>query len=165
MAYCTATDIDNVLSSTGVDLRTDDGTEATLVAEVIEEADQEIEQAAHYLYTAASLATNVWVNHRAKDIAAFLLCERRGNPAPASLARKFDRAIELLEKVRIGGLLIPGAVMSKALAPTMSNVRSTLRPFPRSVIEKTRSTGKPEGYNQSNVDPLDRTNATLNYSI
>lgn len=165
MAYCTQSDIEHVLSSTGVDLRTDDGVEATLVADAIEEADMEIDQACLYLYTAASLAASNWVKHKAKAMAAYFLCIRRGNPAPASIAAAFERAIELLEKVRLGALAIPGAVMSKAAAPTMSNVRPTLRPFPRSVIEKSRSTGKPEGYKQSNVDPLDQTNQNLDRSI
>lgn len=156
MPYCTITDLQHVLSSTGVSLRVDDGVAAEEVAECIEEADQEIEQATHYLYTAASITASVWIQHRAKNIAAYLLCCRRGNPGPASLEARYTRAIEQLEKVRLGQLLIPGAVMSKAAAPTMSNMAPSLRPHPRSVVETKKSTGKAEGYNQNNRDPWDK---------
>ena len=156
MAFCTATDIDNVLSATGVDLRVDDGVEATLVAEAIEEADSEIDQATYYLYTAASLASNAWVNHRAKYLAAEALCFRRNNSPSASLALKCKDIRAELERVRTGSLMIPRAVMSKAAAPTMSNIRPALRPHPRGVVETKRSTGTAEGYNQNNRDPWDR---------
>lgn len=165
MPYCTITDLQQRLSSSGVSLRIDDGVGDDDVDAAIEEADQEIEQACHYLYTAASLATNTWVKHKAKSIALYFLCIRRGNPAPASVELQYTRALEQLERVRLGQLNIPRAVMSKAAAPTMSNVRPTLRPFPRSVVEKQRSTGKPEGYQQNNRDPLDRMNILLDYTI
>lgn len=162
MAYATLTEARHVLSSSGVDLRLDDGDDGS---DAIEETDQEIEQATHYLYTAASLATSRWVKQKAKNILAYLLCTRRGNPAPAGIAERYVRALEQLERVRLGVLNIPGAVMSKAAVPTMSNMRPTMRPFPRSVVERQRSTGKAEGYQQKNNDPLDRTNFNLDYTI
>lgn len=163
MAYCTQTDLEHQLSADGVDLRIDDDVSA--VAEVLEEADTEIDQACYYIYSQASLAVNAWVKHKAKTIASYLLCVRRGIPAPSSVVEKYQRALEILEKVRQGAIFIPKAVMSKAAAPTMSNVRPTLRPFPRTVVEKNRSTGKPEGYRQNNLDPWDRTNLYLDFQI
>ena len=159
MSYCTIGDARRKLSSEAVDLRLDDGDDGS---DALEAADAEINQAAWYLYSEASLLTNVWVKQRATDIAAYELCIRRGNPAPASVVERYTRALELLEKVRSGSLLIPKCVMSKASAPTMSNVRPTLRPYPRSVVERSRSTGKPEGYVQNNRDPWDRILGTVN---
>jgi hypothetical protein len=62
--------------------------------------------------------------------------------------------MDRLEKIRLGLLAVPNLPIRKEMAPVMSNVRIRLDPFPRTVVEQTNSTGKPEGYNQ-HTDALD----------
>ena len=88
-------------------------------------------------------------------IAAKLLCERAGNAPPPGVQARYTRALDRLERVRKGTLLIPNAAVRKTLAPVLSTPRIRIDPWPRSVIERSRSTGTPQGYTQ-NVDRLDQ---------
>lgn len=157
-AYCSITDVQNRLSAEGVTLRTDDSP-PTSYGEVITEASTEIDEYCLHRYTAANLAVSDWVRFRASVIAAVLLCERRGNPVPRSLEKRYDKLMERLEKVREGTLNIPDLAMRKEEVPVLSNVRIRLDPFPRTVVENNRSTGTPEGYRQhaDQTDWLDYT--------
>ena len=94
MPYCSQTDLEKKLSQTGADLRLDD--DPTAIDEVLEEADSTIEEAVYYLYSAASLATNNWVRDRARDIAMYLLCTRRGNLPPAPVQAAYERTLAWL---------------------------------------------------------------------
>lgn len=158
-AYCTSDDIANRLSSTGVTLRTDDTPPDTL-GDVITDASTQVDEHCRLLYTPANLAVSDWVNQRATDIAAVLLCERRGNPVPGSLMRKYERALERLEQVRLGTLQIPDVPARLVAAPVMSNVREQLNPQPHTRVRKSTSTGQAAGY----VQRVDRYDA-LDYTI
>lgn len=148
-AYCTEDDIENRLSTTGVTLRTDD-TPPTALGDVIDDASTLIDEHCRLRYTPAVLAASDWVNQRATDLAACLLCERRGNPPPASIQRKHDRAMERLELVRRGLLQIPDVGMRKSEVPVLSNQRVRLDPHPRVQTQKSKSTGTQEGYKTNN---------------
>ena len=152
-AYCSQNDIINRLSADGVTYRIDD-VPPTDLGDVIVDACSQIDEYLFAQYDPIKLATNDWVRERAADIAAFLLCERRGNPVPPGIAAKFDRTTEKLERVRLGITCVPNLPMRKELATVLSNVRVVLAPWPHTVVERSDSTGTPAGYTQHN-DPMD----------
>lgn len=151
--YCTIKDLENRLSAEGVSARSDDEPPDDL-GDCINDASTQIDEHLYFLYDPAQLATSDWVRQRCADVAAFLLCERRGNPPPVGIAKKYERAMERLEMVQLGQLAVPALPVRKELAPVLSNVRVRLDPFPRVVVERSHSTGTPEGY-QQNTDSLD----------
>src|ERR1700682_4900813 len=87
--YFTLNDLANVLGAEGVDLRLDDDPPATADADVVDEACSRIDEFLLPIYGSDQLAGSNWVRHRAKRIGAFLLCERRGNSPPPSVAREY----------------------------------------------------------------------------
>ena len=123
--YCTIADVQNRLSADGVTYRTDD-TPPTTYGDVLDEASREIDFYCLARYDEALLASSNWVKHQCAVIAAFLLCERRGNPVPRGIAGKYERTIEKLEKVQLGTVAVPGIVERRTAVPTMSNVRIRL---------------------------------------
>lgn len=147
--YCTIADVQNRLSADGVTYRTDD-TPPTTYGDVLDEASREIDFYLFSRYDADLLASSNWVKHQCAVIAAFLLCERRGNPVPRGIAGKYERTIERLEKVQLGVFAVPGIVERRTAVPTMSNVRIRLDPHPRTVVERNRSTtrNQPQDYVQ-----------------
>ncbi len=146
-AYCSQTDLQNRLSADGITYRTDDGPPTSL-GDVIVDASTQIDEHLFFLYDPVQLATSDWVRERCADIASYLLCERRGNPVPPGIARKYERAMDRLEQIRLGLLAVPNLPIRKEMAPVMSNVRIRLDPFPRTVVERNNSTGTPQGYDQ-----------------
>lgn len=148
-AYCTVSDIQNRLSADGVTYRTDD-TPPTTYGDVIDEASREIDLYCIQHYSETDMSTNRWVKHAAATIAAFLLCERRGNPPPVGIASKYERLIERLERIRLGQMRIPGLQPRRTDVPTLSQPRIRLDPHPRTVIEEKRGStrNKPEDYSQ-----------------
>lgn len=153
VSYCSQNDIQNRLSADGIIYRTDDEP-PTLLGDVINDASSQIDEYLFAQYDPAQLATSDWVRQRTADIATFLLCERRGNPVPPGTAGKFERAMDKLERVRLGLISVPNLPMRKELAPVLSNVRINLLPWPHTVVERSNSTGTPAGYTQ-HEDPMD----------
>jgi phage gp36-like protein len=153
--YCLIADVQNRLSADGVTYRTDD-TPPVSYGDVLDDASRTIDEYLLGRYSDGVLSANGWVKHRCADIAAYLLCERRGNPPPSGIARKYEAAIEKLEKVRLGRLAVPGAPARVTDAPRMSNMRVRLDPFPHSVVERNRSPMRdtPTDYRQT-ADVLD----------
>lgn len=145
--------IQDRLSVEAVALRLDD-VPPTELGGVIEDALTQIDEHCWLRYPPEALLANDWVLERAADLGAFLLCERRDNCAGPGMTRKYERALERLEKVRLGNLQIPNCATRKASAPVTSGMRVRLDPFPRSVVELYRSTGKAQGYTQ-NRDSLE----------
>jgi hypothetical protein len=154
--YGAVTDLQNRLSSVGVALRVDDVPPEPTTGDVMNDADSVIDEHCLLAYSQANLFLSRWVNQRWSDIAAVHLCERRGNPCPPGLGRRYERTLERLEMVRIGRLLIPDIAMSRAFAPVLSNVRVRLAPTPHTVVEVVRSTGIVTDYDQrpDNLDPM-----------
>jgi phage gp36-like protein len=148
--YCTQSDLVNRLSADGIAYRTDDVPPAAL-GDVLAEAATVIDEHCRLAYDPASLAQSDWVQQRATDIAAFMLCQRRGNPVPPGVAQKYERTLERLELVRKGQLAIPDAPGRRNQVPVMSNLRVRLDPFPRVVVERysgpTRE--RPKDYTQA----------------
>lgn len=150
--YCTTTDLVNRMSAEGVQYRIDDDP-PTALGDVLAEAADTVDEHCWTMYSQAALAGSSWIKERCADIAAYLLCERRGNPVPPGIAQKHDRTLKKLERVQLGLLQVPFLAVLRTAVPIMSQPRIRLDPFPRVVIEKSRSTGKVEG--PQDADTLD----------
>lgn len=147
--YCTITHVSNILSTDGVTYRVDDGTALDLYAAVIDEASSIIDEYALRFYTSTSMAASRWLTYHCANIAAWLLCTRRGNAPPSGIEMRYEKAMEDLDRVSEGKKQIPGAGQRRTLAPCMSNVRIRLDPFPRTVVEPNRSSRqRPTDYKQ-----------------
>lgn len=158
--YCTPTDLVNRLSVEGVAYRVDDLPPQAL-GDCISEASIDIDAYLLSLYDAAQLAQSTWVKHRCANLAACHLCSRRGNPTPPGIAQKCKDTKKDLEKVAAGKLQVPDVSPRAADVPVLSSMRAKLSPFPRTVVEPSRSTGKPEGYTQF----TDRQDSYMDYVI
>lgn len=115
--YTSTTEVNAVLSSTGTDLRLDDDqggtvdvTEAAVLSTtIVNEATAEVNDYLFQRYAPIKL-NDSWSCRRATSIiAAVWVCQRRGNPVPASLEKEYERVIAKLEQIRdhildIGGI-------------------------------------------------------------
>lgn len=157
--YTTQAAIEKRLSANGVTLRTDD-MPAGAITEAIDDASRQIDEHCLLAYESAQLEASAWVEHYCTDIAVCNVCEFRGNPAPASIVARCEKALARLEKVRLGTLKIPDVPARKSFVPVLSNVRTQLTPVMHTRVQRSRSTGTPAGYAQK-VDRYD----ILDYTI
>lgn len=154
MPYSSLARVRSKMSIEGTLLRLDDVNGD--ITDVLSEADQMIEEHCVGWYTEANLATSEWIAVSATVISVMLLCERRGNPAPASVQRQYERLVGTIEKpllgrleqIRNGRFRIPGIPVREACVPVVSNQRPVLRPYPRMVTETRKSTGAVTDYTQ-----------------
>lgn len=156
--YCTLADVRNRLSSAGVDLRLDDTSLPAVDGDVLNEAAAVIEQYSLLRYTAARLADSRIVKQWAGWIAAYFLCMRRNNSPSPALAEQYDKVMEQLAGVQAGKIKIADIIERKPGVPTMSNHRATTNPWPRIVVEPSKSTSVPTTDYPQTKDPLDFTN-------
>lgn len=119
MPYCSSDDLVQRLSASGiVYLADDDGDQSASPSEqslaidaAIASADAEIDAALAARVTTPAPA-NDWLRHRAIDLAAERLAERKGLSVPESLAAAARRSRAWLEEVRQGTRAIPGLAAS-----------------------------------------------------
>lgn len=142
--YSSATEIDQLAGTTGVDLRTDDATEATIVQEAIDYAGGELDFYAQGRWS--SLDSVQYVRNAATHLALEWLCLRRLNSVPASLAKACDRYREKLELVMLGKVVIPGATRSRRQVTVTNQVVDLRRANNQVRTDRTRSTGTANGY-------------------
>lgn len=148
--YTSADEIESLAGTTGVDLRTDDGTSADFAGEAADYATGEIDFAAQNRWS--SLDTVRWVRNCATHLALEWLCLRRLNSVPESLGKKCDRYREQLDQVALGKFVIPGAARSRR-AVTVSTGSTDLRRWNnQNRVDTTRSTGTATGYTRP-TDP------------
>lgn len=149
----------------GTSLASGRGVSLSPLAEYIDRAALEIDEHCLLFYTPAGLLGSTWITKHAAITAAYYYCMRRGNLPPAGVALLFegsnaargkDGTRNKLERVQKGTLNIPDLPRRKPSVPVMSNMRPALRPHPHMVVERYRSTGRPEQYHQ-NGDPYDLT--------
>ena len=145
-SYITSAELQLEMSASGISLRVDDDSTAT--AQAIADASIEADGYALLRYNRTVLAASDWYKLKVKHIAQFMLATRRLNPCPQSAQIKYGKAIADLEKVQSGLVNICDAPGRKEEAPVLSNQRVRVVPFPRTVTERGRSTGQPEGYTQ-----------------
>jgi phage gp36-like protein len=151
--YCSWDDVKTVLGTEGVDNRVDDLT-PTEKDEVLDEASREVDFYLLTIYAEGRLASSPTVQRWCAVVAAQFACERRGNPSPTGVQAKFERTVAKMESVQSGARQVPDIGRRKTEAPVLSSPRIVFGPHPHTVIERTRSTGKPENYRQ-NRDPLE----------
>lgn len=154
--YCTVNDMQDVLSASGVTLRSDDAP-PSLYGASIARAGNQIDFHLNRTYDPADLATSDLVKDWAAVIACFYLCTRRGNPPAVGIDILYQGVMADLKEVQAGRNDIPGIARRKGYAPALSVMRATMRPFNRAVVERSRGThavGEPANYHQS-VDPWD----------
>ena len=152
LAYTDSTAIADLVGQLGVDLRTDDGDTATLLAEAIDHGSSEIDFYSQQKYLPTDLAANRWVKQAATAFAVEGLCFRRLNAIPENVVAWADRYREKLQGVLEGKWQIPGC--SRTRRPvTVTNQRVDLqRPNNQVRTDKTRSTGVANGYTRP-TDP------------
>lgn len=168
--YCALADLQDVLSESGVTLRSDDDPPTTLGG-AIAKAGNTIDRYLYRRYDPANLVQSNTIKDLAAAIACFYLSTRRGNSPPPGVAIQYDEAIAYLTEVKSGQNEIPGIAARKSYVPVISKMRATLRPYPRTVVERSQgshATGEPENYPQ-HTDPYDATgwnsSSFLNWSI
>jgi len=148
--YTSATEIDQLAGQVGVDLRTDDGTESTLVAEAIDYAAGDVDYYCQGRFS--NLDTIQYVRNAATHFAVEWLSLRRLNSVTESLQKACDRYREQLTRVLEGKAIIPGATRSRRQA-AVSNYNVDLRKFNNTIrTDRSRSTGVAKDYRRP-VDP------------
>lgn len=151
LAYTTADAIEDLIGSLGVELRTDDADEQTLVDQAIEYASGRID---FYCarYAGAELAANRWVEGAATFIAVRWLCFRRLNEVPKSIEKEWEERLAELELIQQGKAVVPGAATSRRPV-TVTNPHVDLRrPNNQVRVDRTRSTGVAKDYRRP-TDP------------
>lgn len=148
--FTNQTAIEQLLTSVGVDLRTEDSPAGALNW-VIQWATNQIS-----FYVAASgieddLAANAWVIDQATVFAAYRLAGRGGELVPATLAEMYKEAKEYLELIRLKQAQIPGleVAVGKGGGIVMSNFRVDMQRQPSVRVNRPTSTGQPAGYQQA----------------
>jgi len=162
--YCTQDDMEQVLSVSGVELRLDDYPSDTNF--VIDDASALIDAYLLTRYDPAQLGQSRWVRHACTDIAIYNLCMRRANSVPGSILKKYEDTIKMLEKAAVGALKLGDISPKRPAIPFMSNMRPSVNPWPRTVVQKEKSTGTATiaDYRQK-TDPIGFTTYVEDYVI
>lgn len=125
--YCTQSDVEAILSSTGVLLRGDDDEdgviETGIVTNVLERASLWVNQYCRPRgYSVTDLAANDWVKYATAAKAAQLICRRRGNPVPSAIEVEVGELTDWLKNVHAGNAEIPDLAFSEHSSPALSNL-------------------------------------------
>lgn len=121
-------------------LRIDDDVTTAAIDGVIRDASVEVYSYLGTLFDDATLAASEVVQLYATDIALWFLCARRNNPIPGTVQSRYDDAIQRLQAIRLGQMTLPDAAMSAGTAPSMSNQRVKMHPYPH-VVTRDPTTG------------------------
>lgn len=157
MAFCSSTDIADILSDDGMLAATDDSREelladATRVSNAIERAEQRIKQFVGRKYSDVQLDGNTWVKWACATIAAFELMRRRGNTPPDGLRESYDEIVGHLKNVSANASEIPDAIPRQEPGVAMTNLRYD----PRYPVSKIRAVTQISAGNQNSVKPRRR---------
>lgn len=145
--YCSWDDVARRLSATGARLKVDDNIEEAQ-QDILDEAAEEVNGYLALLYPIAGLANSNRVRYYTRDIAVFLACTRRGNPAPGAVSARYESTIEALKLLMRGSMTLPDVAQSKMNAPVLSNLRVRNFPVPEVKVVQGTSTGTAAGYIQ-----------------
>lgn len=121
--YTTNAEIERLYSVLGVQDRADDDYDGSAEDDVMDDlcawATDTVNLYVSERYDPQYLANNLWVRQAATVIAAWMLSQRRANPA--QFTDWYDKIIELLEKIAAGTLDIPRMPARADSLPAMSN--------------------------------------------
>lgn len=137
--YCLFTDMQNVMSANGLNLRMDDNPPSAW-RDSIYRAGSRINQYLIRRYDTVQLVGNYWVQFNAAIMATYILCGGRGNTVPQSLAKDYKEVIADLKEVRDGKADVPDVAARRQTCPVMSNTRILLAPQPHVRIDRVFST-------------------------
>lgn len=167
MAYCTQTDIEDVLTELGVTVNTDAGypfdtADTDLISRIIEKAESQINYYAMPKYAVAELTGNKWVTMAAAIFAACKIMARGAQGVPVQLEKDRDEILQQLQEIRSGLGQIPLAEKHYEDIPAMSNLRIDSRRNTSKVrVEMPISAGRPESYKERKVDRFSQYDADL----
>jgi len=130
MTYCTVGDITRMLSSAGVSAFSDhneDGvSDEGVIDDCIDQAAQEIDFALHERYDPDQLVQSPIITRWATTLAAYFLCQRRGNPVPEPIQREAERILfdddSALSEIRRGNRWLPGLEPNRGQSPSFANM-------------------------------------------
>lgn len=120
--YTSEEEVTRLFSSLGIELRLDDlmGSDlATYWTEVTCDATDKVNEYCEIYYEPTDMVNNRWVRTRATWICAYLVSQRRGNPA--QFFTRYEEIIGELLAVLEGRLLIPRLPTRADFTPAMSN--------------------------------------------
>ncbi len=156
-AYCTTTQLTQLWSQFGMNVRLDDNedglADSGVADAVIEKSTTTVNRYLLQRYTVAVCAASAWVKWCTAVIAACDLARRRGNPVPEALADEEQRYLEALANILAGkeNLVTDDGVAPPALdnTPTVSNMmidgryrRAKVRRIPATSTGGTQSGGR-----------------------
>ncbi len=149
-AFCSATDLDEYMSSAGVisfaDHDQSGASDTNVVDNCINRGHARILDFAGQQYEAADLATSETIKEWNIIIACYVLCGLRGNPRPDSLVEDYKEICGpggLLSQVRAGLYKLYGLSVRSGKAPTFSNLRVDRR-YPSRQIRVKSSSSNPQ---------------------
>lgn len=121
--YTSQTEIERIWSTIGAQYRTDDdgdgSAESGVWNDIIIAATDEVNIYVLKWYEPGNLINNLMVRRWASIIGAFLLSQRRGNPA--QFQSEYERVLNFLEEVSSGNKRIPRLPMRDDFTPSMRN--------------------------------------------
>ena len=121
MALTSSAELERLFSQVGVELRTLDGDQTTIVDEIVDWVTETIASFTLHHYDTENLEASPWARRRATILAAYYLSQRKGNPA--QFVAEAKRVMEELELVRTNKILIPNVPVRAADVPTISSFR------------------------------------------
>lgn len=128
--YCTRNEVEMIISSQGVENRTESPTgnqsHDNVVDSYIDMASAEIEVMLQKKYDLNTLTSNRWVKWATAVIAAYRLCSYKGWTIPASIENWFEQIMAAAMRISIGTFEIPGANPRVEALPAMSNMHVDL---------------------------------------
>lgn len=134
VVYCTQTDVERILSVTGVRDRLDDDqdgyvstAEQARMTEICEDVSDTVDFYCWDRYSPDQLSLSSWVLKRSAELAAYFLCTTRANPVPQSIMDRAQKAEDWLEQVHEGRYRIPSCVLRRSQAPVWSSIRADPR--------------------------------------
>jgi phage gp36-like protein len=138
--YCTEDDLADRISFDGTNLRVDDNP-PDILGNVINRASAEVRRYLLRRYSDANLAMSEWISMATADIACYLLCKRRANSVPSSIAEAYRQVIADLKYMQFGQLQVPDVAPIAQPIPTLTNIDMRLWPSPHPRVMRARSTG------------------------
>lgn len=148
--YCAPNDLIDRLSLSGLTFRTDDSPPSTY-GNAVARAGSIIDMYCSFRYTPDQLAQSPAVVDWAANVAAWIICNRRGDPAPQGIGHLYEQSIAFMKEVKSGITQIPGIAIMKSFAPVMSKMKVTMRPYPNVRVETSQGAstgGQPINYHQ-----------------